>query len=149
MAQLEARYHLNEPFLTRYWIWLTSALHGDLGESIPLHEQVSTLIGQRIGVTLGLVLYAAAIIVFVGVGLGIIGALGRGAVDTGVLLTSTVSAALPAVRGCGPCCSSCLASGWAGSRCSATGQRVSRLGRPSHLAGCGPGGDVGRPRRPA
>lgn len=96
MAQLEARYHLNEPFLTRYWLWLTSALHGDLGESIPLHEQVSTLIGQRIGVTLSLVLLTSAIIVVVGVGLGIVGALGRGTVDTGVLLVSTVSAALPA-----------------------------------------------------
>lgn len=96
MAQLEARYHLNEPFLTRYWSWLTSALHGDLGESIPLHEQVSTIIGERVGVTLQLVMLTAAIIVIVGVGLGIVGALGRGSVDGGVLLVSTVSAALPA-----------------------------------------------------
>ena len=96
LAQLEARYHLNEPFLTRYWLWLSGALHGDLGESIPLHEQVSTLIGQRIGVTIQLVMLTAASIIMVGVGLGIVGALGRGAVDGGVLLASTVSAALPA-----------------------------------------------------
>ena len=96
LAQLEARYHLNEPFLTRYWLWLSGALHGDLGESIPLHEQVSTLIGQRIGVTIQLVMLTAAILIMVGVGLGIVGALGRGAVDGGVLLASTVSAALPA-----------------------------------------------------
>ena len=96
MAQLEARYHLDQPFLVRYWSWLTSALHGDLGESIPLHEKVSVLIGQRIGVTLELVLLSAMIIVVVGVGLGVAGALRRGTVDTGVLLTSTVSAALPA-----------------------------------------------------
>jgi peptide/nickel transport system permease protein len=96
LKQLEDRYHLNDPFLTRYWLWLTSALHGDLGESIPLHEKVSTLIGQRIGVTIQLVMLTAAIIIIVGVGLGIVGALGRGAVDGGVLLTSTVSAALPA-----------------------------------------------------
>jgi peptide/nickel transport system permease protein len=96
LAKLEERYHLNEPFLERYWFWLTSALHGDLGESIPLHEQVSTLIGQRIGVTIQLVMLTAAIIIMVGVGLGILGALGRGSVDGGVLLISTVSAALPA-----------------------------------------------------
>jgi len=96
MAQIEARYHLNEPFLTRYWLWLTAAIHGDLGESIPLHESVNTLIGQRIGTTLQLVLFASILIVMFGVGLGIIGALGRGAVDTGVLFASTVSAALPA-----------------------------------------------------
>jgi peptide/nickel transport system permease protein len=96
LKQLEDRYHLNDPFLVRYWDWLTSALHGDLGESIPLHEQVSTLIGQRIGVTIQLVMFTAAIIIVVGVGLGIVGALGRGGVDGGVLLVSTVSAALPA-----------------------------------------------------
>jgi peptide/nickel transport system permease protein len=96
LAKLEERYHLNEPFLERYWFWLTSALHGDLGESIPLHEKVSTLIGQRIGVTIQLVMLTAAIIIIIGVGLGIIGALGRGSVDGGVLLVSTVSAALPA-----------------------------------------------------
>jgi peptide/nickel transport system permease protein len=96
LKQLEDRYHLNDPFLVRYWDWLTSALHGDLGESIPLHEQVSTLIGQRIGVTIQLVMFTAAIIIIVGVGLGIVGALGRGGVDGGVLLVSTVSAALPA-----------------------------------------------------
>ncbi len=35
------------------------------------------------------------IIVLVGVGLGVIGALSHGALDSGVLLSSTVSAALP------------------------------------------------------
>ena len=96
MAQIEARYHLNEPFLTRYWLWLTAAIHGDLGESIPLHESVNTLIAQRIGTTLQLVQFASILIVMFGVSLGIIGALGRGVVDTGVLFASTVSAALPA-----------------------------------------------------
>lgn len=96
MAQLEARYHLNEPFLTRWWIWFTSALHGDLGESIPLHQQINTLIAQRAGITIQLVMLTAAIIIIVGVGLGIIGALGRKGVDGSVLLVATVSAALPA-----------------------------------------------------
>ncbi|MEI6231064.1 MAG: ABC transporter permease [Actinomycetes bacterium] len=96
MAQIEARYHLNEPFLTRYWLWLTAAVHGDLGESIPLHESVNTLIAQRIGTTLQLVFFTAILIIIFGVGLGILGALGRGSVDTGVLFASTVSAALPA-----------------------------------------------------
>jgi peptide/nickel transport system permease protein len=96
MAQLEARYHLNEPFLTRWWLWFTSALHGDLGESIPLHQQINTLIAQRAGITIQLVMLTAAIIIIVGVGLGIVGALGRGSVDFSVLLVATMSAALPA-----------------------------------------------------
>ena len=95
LAELNARYHLDDPFLVRYWNWLTSALTGDLGESIPLRESVSTLIGQRIGVTASLVALTSLIIVVAGIGLGLLGALRKGAVDTGVLLVSTVSAAMP------------------------------------------------------
>lgn len=95
LAELNARYHLDDPFLVRYWNWLTSAMTGDLGQSIPLRENVSTLIGQRIGVTASLVLLTSLIIVVAGIGLGLLGALRKGAVDTGVLLVSTVSAAMP------------------------------------------------------
>ena len=28
---LEARYHLNAPFLAQYWYWLDNVLHGNLG----------------------------------------------------------------------------------------------------------------------
>ena len=41
---LEARYHLNQPFLAQYWYWLDNALHGNLGISITLRENVSTLV---------------------------------------------------------------------------------------------------------
>lgn len=95
LAELNARYHLDDPFLVRYWNWLTAAVTGDLGQSIPLRENVSTLIGQRIGVTASLVALTSLVIVVGGVGLGLLGALRKGAVDTGVVLVSTVSAAMP------------------------------------------------------
>jgi len=69
---LEQRYHLNAPFLAQYWYWLDNALHGNLGISITLRENVSTLIGSRIWTTAGLVLYASLIICVIGVGLGVI-----------------------------------------------------------------------------
>jgi peptide/nickel transport system permease protein len=53
------------------------------------------LIGQRIGVTLSLVFLTAIIIVVVGVGMGIVGGLGRGSVDSSVVFVAAVSAALP------------------------------------------------------
>ncbi len=92
---LEARYHLDQPFLTQYWIWLTNALHGDLGISITLRENVSTLIAQRVGTTAALVLYASILIVIFGVGLGLLGGLKPGWIDTSVIVTSAISAALP------------------------------------------------------
>jgi peptide/nickel transport system permease protein len=92
---LEHEYHLDEPVLTRYWHWVTNALHGNLGTSIAFREPVSTLIGQRIGVTAELVLYAGILIVLFGVGLGLLAGLRRGVVDNSVIAISTVLAAVP------------------------------------------------------
>ena len=92
---LEARYHLNQPFLAQYWYWLDNALHGNLGISITLRENVSTLIASRIWTTAGLVLYASVIIVLLGIGSGVLAGLRPGRLDTSVLVASAVSAAIP------------------------------------------------------
>lgn len=92
---LEARYHLNAPFFAQYWYWLNNALHGNLGISITLRENVSTLIGSRIWTTAGLVLYASVIILVLGIGMGIVAGLRPGLLDTSTLVISAVSAAIP------------------------------------------------------
>lgn len=92
---LEKRYHLDQPFLERYWYWLDGVLHGNLGVSIIYREPVSTLIGLRIGTTLELVAYASVLIVIFGVGAGLLGALKPGWIDSGVVVGTTVAAALP------------------------------------------------------
>ena len=92
---LEDRYHLRDPFLTQYWIWLTNAMHGDLGISIGLRENVSDLIVQRAPTTAGLVLYSAILIMVLGIGLGLLGGLKPGFIDTSVIVVSAISAALP------------------------------------------------------
>jgi peptide/nickel transport system permease protein len=92
---LEARYHLNDPFLTQYGLWLKGALHGDFGISIALRENVSTLIASRIGTTAALVLYASVLILVIGIGLGLVAGLRRGFLDTSVLAVTAVSAAIP------------------------------------------------------
>ncbi len=96
VAVLEERFHLDDPFLVRYWEWLSGALQGDLGMSIALRQDVSDLLASRVGTTAALVFYAAVIIVIVGVGLGLLGALRPGALDTTVLVGTTIGAALPA-----------------------------------------------------
>jgi peptide/nickel transport system permease protein len=93
---LETRYHLDEPFLTQYGIWLTNALHGDFGISITLRENVSTLIVSRIGTTAALVLFASTVILVLGIGLGLVAGLKRGPTDTSVLVVTAISAAIPA-----------------------------------------------------
>src|SRR5437667_12092746 len=92
---LEQRYHLNAPFFAQYWYWLDNVLHGNLGISITLRENVSTLIASRIWTTAGLVAYASVLIVIFGIGLGILSGLRPGLVDTGTLLLTAVPAAIP------------------------------------------------------
>ena len=96
VAILDQRYHLNAPFFVQYWYWLDNALHGNLGISIALRENVSTLIGSRIWTTAGLVLYASVIICVIGIGLGVIAGLRPGWLDTSALVTTAVTAAIPA-----------------------------------------------------
>lgn len=93
---VEARYHLDEPFLVRYWLWLKGALTGDFGISITKQQEVRDLILQRSPTTLALVAYAALVILLVGVGLGLLAGLRPGWVDTTVLVVTTVCAAMPA-----------------------------------------------------
>lgn len=95
VAALEQRYHLDDPFLVRYWHWLTNALHGDFGDSIAARESVSAVIGQRIGTTAALVALAALIIVVAGIGLGLLAGLRPGIADGSVLVLTSFLAAVP------------------------------------------------------
>ncbi len=96
IAALEERFHLNDPFFTRYFRWLWGVLHGDFGISIALRSEVSSLIAARIWTTLALVAYASLLILVIGIGLGLIGGLKSGWLDTGVLAVTAISAAIPA-----------------------------------------------------
>lgn len=95
IAVLEERFHLNDPFLTRYFNWLGGVVTGDFGISIELRQEVSDLITARIGTTLGLVAYASLLILVSGIGLGVLSGLRRGGIDTGVLVTTAVAASVP------------------------------------------------------
>lgn len=93
---LRVRYHLNQPFFAQYGYWVANALHGNLGLSVTLDSNVSTLIGVRIWTTAGLVLYASILIVVVGIGLGVVAGLRRrGPVDTGIVLTTALFSGVP------------------------------------------------------
>ncbi len=93
---LEDRYHLNDPFFVQYGLWLRGAVRGDLGYSITVREDVSTLIASRFGTTGLLVVYASVLILVLGIGLGLVAGLRRGFTDTGILVITAISAAIPA-----------------------------------------------------
>lgn len=95
VAELRSHYHLDEPFLSRYWQWLSGVLHGDLGQSIIARQNVTDLIGSRVLTTVLLVTYAAVLILVAGISLGIVSALRKGPIDNVIMLATTAGMALP------------------------------------------------------
>lgn len=52
---LEIKLHLNEPFFTRYWHWISQAAQGNFGDSLASGQSVSSIIAQRLPVSLELI----------------------------------------------------------------------------------------------
>jgi peptide/nickel transport system permease protein len=92
---LRAQLGLDDPLPVRYWDWLTGVLHGDLGESMFSHDQVTKLVFDRIGVTVWLVIGALALIAVVGAGLGIASARFKGTVGRALDMVALVGVSIP------------------------------------------------------
>ncbi|WP_029136565.1 ABC transporter permease [Nakamurella lactea] len=75
---LEERYHLNDPFFVQYWNWLVNALHGDFGQSIQSGEDVTTVVADRLPVTLGLAGLALLLVLVIGIPAGMAAGMRRG-----------------------------------------------------------------------
>lgn len=95
IASISAQYHLNQPFLERYWHWLINVAHGNFGESLQFRQDVASLLGPRIVTTLMLVVYAGIVMMVLGIGSGVIASLRKGKVDTSILAVTSVGMATP------------------------------------------------------
>lgn len=96
IATITAQYHLDDPFLVRYFSWLGDVLQGDFGRSLVYREDVSTLIASRFTTTFLLVLYATVLILILGLGSGLWSALRRGSVDRAITSVNVVFLSTPA-----------------------------------------------------
>jgi peptide/nickel transport system permease protein len=67
---LRDQYHLDEPPLRRYGLWLGDVVRGDLGRSFLTGRPVRTAIGERLGLTAGLNAAALALMLALAVPLG-------------------------------------------------------------------------------
>ena len=74
-ANIDAKYHLDQPVLTQYLFYMNDLLHGDLGPSYKyLGRSVNDIIRDTFPVSIQLGLWAVLISVVVGVGAGVIAA---------------------------------------------------------------------------
>ncbi|HHJ1234040.1 TPA: oligopeptide ABC transporter permease OppB [Proteus mirabilis] len=78
MANIEAKYHLNDPIYKQYFDYLIQLSKGDLGSSFKYKDySVNTLVGKAFPVSAKLGLSAFVLAVIFGVGAGVIAALNQ------------------------------------------------------------------------
>lgn len=104
LANIEAKYHLNDPLPLQYVNYLKQLAHGDFGPSFKYKDYtVNELLAQSFPVSLELGLYAFAVALVLGVAFGVAAALKQnswldyvlmGAAMTGVVIPSFVKAPL-------------------------------------------------------
>ena len=97
LEAIRAEYHLNEPFLTQYWYWARDAARLDLGRSITSGDTVTHLVGERLPVSLGLAAYTLALVVVVGIPLGLLAGMRHGTIlDRAVTMLTVLGMSAPA-----------------------------------------------------
>jgi peptide/nickel transport system permease protein len=80
LAFLREKYRLDDPFHVQYLAWLGNVLTGDFGLSLRTGVPVSTLIAQKLPVTLQLAVMAIIMAMLIGIPAGIIAAVKKGTV---------------------------------------------------------------------
>jgi peptide/nickel transport system permease protein len=96
MAELRARYGLDQPVYIQYAIWLKDFVQGEWGKSIGSGELVMDMFLDRLPVTLWLFAGATFWAFLVGFPVGIIGALKRNTgLDTFLTTTSIIGVSMP------------------------------------------------------
>ena len=84
LAEVRAKYGLDQPLPVQYVRWLGGVLHGDLGESMRIQQPISQLVLQKLPVTLQLGTMAFIIACLIGIPAGVLSAVKKdGPLDYG------------------------------------------------------------------
>jgi peptide/nickel transport system permease protein len=96
IAAVNAEYGLDDPFAVQYRNWMIDALTGDFGRSIRSQQQVTEMIGERVGVTAWLAAYAFVLTLLIAVPFGLVAGMRKGRLaDRLATATSLVGLAAP------------------------------------------------------
>ena len=75
IENMEIRYGLNQPIYIKYWRWFTNFLQGDMGDSFQYNVKVTSLIGERLGLTIALSLTTLILAYGIAIPIGIYSAI--------------------------------------------------------------------------
>ncbi|NOZ26754.1 MAG: ABC transporter permease [Chloroflexi bacterium] len=87
IAEYRARYGLDKPLLTRYWIWASHFIKGDFGESFQYERPVSDLLSQRLMLTAVLAIATLAITWIIAIPVGVYSAVNQYSVGDQIFTT--------------------------------------------------------------
>lgn len=88
LANIEAKYHLNDPMLVQYGNYLVQLAQGDFGPSFKYKDYtVNELLSQALPVSIEIGAYAFILAVVVGVSLGVVAALKRNTLLDTILMS--------------------------------------------------------------
>ena len=89
-------YGLDRPLAVQFFDWIARALAGDLGTSFFFKEKVSTLIGQRLPITITLGLVGLSLALLISIPLGVLAAIRENTwVDRTVTVFTIIGQAMP------------------------------------------------------
>lgn len=95
MANIEAKYHLNDPIWLQYLHYLKDLLRGDFGPSFKYKDYtINELLAQSLPVSVEIGVYAFIIALVLGLTLGIIAALKQNSILDYVLMTLAMTGAM-------------------------------------------------------
>ncbi|QNO36798.1 ABC transporter permease [Protaetiibacter sp. SSC-01] len=95
IAALEEKFHLDQPFLARYFLYLGDVLQGDLGTTYA-GQSVNEILARTFPTTLRLALIAVLIQLIIGVLAGLVSGLRKGGIfDNVTLLVTLVIISMP------------------------------------------------------
>jgi peptide/nickel transport system permease protein len=98
-AQLDAlrlEYGLDKPLIVQYGRWMNGLFHGDLGTSIYYHENITSLLADKLPITLTLGLTAFVLSTILGIVMGVLAAIRRGTwIDTLVTSLANIGITIP------------------------------------------------------
>jgi oligopeptide transport system permease protein len=97
LANLQAKYHLNEPLWKQYLLYLGSLLQGDLGASFRYEDwSVNDLVAKALPISAAIGGGSLLIAIFIGVGLGTMAALKQNSLaDYLTMMMSSVGSVFP------------------------------------------------------
>ncbi|GAA1374492.1 MULTISPECIES: ABC transporter permease [Catellatospora] len=96
-AQLTVKYGLDQPFLVRYWNYLTDLLHGDFGTTLT-GRPIKDILLDAWPVTMQLALIAILVTIIFGVTAGVIAGIRRGSIfDNATLVLTLIVIGIPSV----------------------------------------------------